>query len=121
MPSGDAHRTWFPEMIEMLREEWNPSMSYEELISFRDRLDVALQTIRTDRNIIPPMMWCPHCKKRQRSVPSKVSIRAIILALGRFRILPEDEVKTSEKRWKKYSKENGLDIYGNKKQVITDR
>jgi hypothetical protein len=121
MPSGDASRTWFPEMIEMLREEWNPSMSYEELISLRDRLDVALQTIRTDRNILPPLMWCPHCTKRQRSAPSKVSIRAIILALGRFRIVPENEVKTLDKHWKKYIKENGLDIYGNKKQVIIDR
>ncbi|MBW2740649.1 MAG: hypothetical protein JRE64_17810 [Deltaproteobacteria bacterium] len=42
----------------------------------------------------------------------KVSARATILALRRFGIAPNAEVKTLEKRWKKYSKENDLDIYG---------
>jgi hypothetical protein len=55
MPAGDAHRTWFREMIEMLRMEWNSSMSNQELISLRDRLDATLQAIRTERNILPPM------------------------------------------------------------------
>ena len=112
MPAGDAHRTWFPEMIEMLRMEWNSSMSVEELISLRDRLDATLQAIRIERNILPPMMWCPNCQKRHRSKPPKVSVRATILALRRFGIAPDAEVKTLEKRWKKYSKETDLDIYG---------
>lgn len=71
MPAGDAHRTWFPEMIEMLQVEWNSSMSDEELISLRDRLDAKLQAIRTERNILPPMMWRSNCQKRHRSKPQK--------------------------------------------------
>jgi len=45
VPAGDAHRTWFPEMIEMLRMEWNSRMSDQELISLRDRLDATLQAM----------------------------------------------------------------------------
>jgi hypothetical protein len=27
MPSGDAQRQWFTEMIEMLRQQWHPGLS----------------------------------------------------------------------------------------------
>ena len=119
MASGDAQRVWFSEMIEMLREGWNSSMSCEDLISLRNRIDATLQSIRAEREILPPMMWCPTCQKGQRSVPPKVSVRATILALGRFRIALETEVKSLEKLWKKYMKEKSPNIYGRKEKVIT--
>ena len=119
MASGDAHRVWFSEMIEMLREGWNSSMSCGDLISLRNRIDATLQKIRAEREIRPPMMWCPTCQKRHRSAPPKVSVRATILALGRFRIALDVEVKSLEKLWKKYMKEKGLNLYGKKGKVIT--
>ncbi len=119
MASGDAQRVWFSEMIEMLREGWNSSMSCEDLISLRNRIDATLQRIRAEREILPAMMWCPTCQKRQRSASPKVSVRATILALGRFRIALEAEVKSLEKLWKKYMKEKGFNIYGKKGNVIT--
>ncbi len=121
MASGDAQRVWFSEMIEMLREGWNSSMSCEDLISLRNCIDATLQSIRTEREILPPMMWCPTCQERHRSAPPKASVRATILAIGRFRIALEAEVKSLEKLWKKYMKEKGLNIYGRKEKVITKR
>ena len=114
MPPGDAQRSWFPEIIEMLHKEWNSSMPIEELIVLVKHLDEKLQYIRKSRNIIPPMMWCPVCKKNQRTAEPKLSVRATILALGRFNISTQDNVKVLEKEWKKYRKEKGLDIYGMK-------
>ena len=60
MASGDAQRTWFPEMIEMLHQTWSASMSENELLALRDRLETTLETIRSERHILPAMMWCPH-------------------------------------------------------------
>ncbi len=60
MASGDAQRTWFPEMIEMLNQTWSASMSENELLALRDRLDSTLETIRSERHILPAMMWCPN-------------------------------------------------------------
>jgi len=112
MASGDASRHCFPEMISMLKTEWNPSMSWEEIISFRDRLNKTLQEIRTTRNIRSPMIWCPKCQARHRSAPPKISVRALILALGRFQVVDEAQVKKIEKEWKKYRKDHKLDLYG---------
>lgn len=112
MPAGDANRTWFPEMIAVLGDEWHRSMSWTDVILFRDRLDEMLQTIRTERIIQPPMMWCKKCQKRHRAAPAKVSVRALILALRRFGVEDDHVVKEVEKGWKKYRKENGLDLYG---------
>jgi len=112
MPSGDAQRTWFPEMVSRLGREWVASMSCEELIALRDRLDHDLQTIRTDREILPPITKCPKCGKREREAPPKVSVRAMILALGRFRIAPMEAVRAAERSWKRYRAEHDLDLYG---------
>ena len=112
MPPGDASRTWFAEMIDVLRQDWRPQMAWEQFIAFRDRLDAMLQEIRTSRNIQPPTIWCSECKAWTRQAPPRVSVRAVILALGRFEVTPDTEVKSLEKGWKRHRKENGLDRFG---------
>jgi len=60
MPSGDAQKTWFTELVVLLRRDWNPLMSMQQLIELRNKLDGMLQTIRTERSILPPLMTCSH-------------------------------------------------------------
>ena len=112
MPSGDASRTWFPELVEILRSRWHVEMKLDELIQLTAELDDTLQDIRASRNIQPPMMWCPKCLARRRASPPRVSVRAAILALGRFGVANAETVKTLEKRWKKHRQVYHLDLYG---------
>ena len=53
MASGDRQRTWFPEMVEVLRADWRPEMSWAEIIALRDQLDNMLKGIRNSRNHQP--------------------------------------------------------------------
>src|SRR5205807_7952236 len=62
MASGDAQKVWFPAMIAMLRKAADPAMSVDAVLVLRDRLDATLQHIRSTRQILPAMMWCPHCQ-----------------------------------------------------------
>lgn len=119
MPSGDPQRQWFPEMIQMLRQQWKSEPSWDELTLLTARLDATLQQIRKDRNIIPPMCTCSKCGTYGRSRFGKISINATILAAGRFGIASQSEVKELSKRWKKYRKEHGLDHYGGKESTAT--
>lgn len=112
MPSGDPQRTWFPEMIEMLRTKWGSRLDWDEIILLRDELDEMLQNIRAERNIHPPVINCPKCGKRHSGSFSKVSVRALILSLERFGIVSGREMKDLEKQWKKYRLQNMLDLYG---------
>ena len=116
MPAGDRQRTWFPEMVEALRAEWRAEMSWDELIALRDRLDNMLQHIRQARHITLARTStpCPCCGGTMVQGSASVSVRATILALGRFAIAPEAEVKLLEKRWNKYRAATGCDLYGNK-------
>jgi hypothetical protein len=98
MAAGDASRTWFSEMVEALRQEWKPEMAWEQVIALRDRLDAMLNEIRFSRGIRPPTMWCPVCNRQTQQAPPSVSVRALILALGRFSIVAAAEVKSLEKR-----------------------
>jgi hypothetical protein len=99
-------------MIETLRSKWKGPPSWRDVITLAERLDAMLQTIRHEQNILPPLMTCPKCKTRYRAAASRVSVRAMLLALGRFGIAGSDEVRTLEKAWKQYQEDNALDLYG---------
>lgn len=112
MPAGDAQRTWFPEIVAVLRRDWNRSMSMAKLIELRDQLDTMLHLIRSERGILPPVMNCPKCGSMGHAAPPRVSVRAMILSLARFGIASADEVRGLEKSWNRYRRDKQLDLCG---------
>jgi hypothetical protein len=119
MASGDAQKVWFPELIAIVKQAGAPAMSMDALLRLRDRLDTTLQTIRQTRQILPAMMWCPHCQARHRAAPPSVSVRATILALGRFACATASEVQALEKQWKSYRKQHQLNRDGQPEDAVT--
>src|SRR5215475_12978531 len=119
MASGDAQRVWFPELIAIVRQAGNPAMSMDALLRLRDRLDASLQTLRQTRQILPAMMWCPHCQARHRAAPPRVSVRATLLALGRFAAVAPTDVQAIEKRWNRYRRQHQLDRYGQQEDAVS--
>jgi hypothetical protein len=99
-------------MVETLRVRWQPSMSMPELIELRGQVDSMLQSIRSERHILPPWMYCRHCKTKHRAAAPRVSVRALILALCRFGISSPDESCDLEKSWQRYRQSEQLDLYG---------
>lgn len=112
MPAGDPQRTWFPDMLEILRARWHVDLPFAELIELRDELDTMLHRIRAERHIRPPVIRCPQCGHVGEAAEPDVSVRAMILSLRRFGMAPAEHVKMLEKRWATYRKQNGLDLYG---------
>jgi hypothetical protein len=114
MPAGDAQRIWFPELVAVLRRDWNNSMQMPSLIKLRDQLDVMLQRLRSQRGILPQVMNCLKCGSSGRADAPRVSVRAMIFSLARFKIATDEEVQTLEKSWTRYRREEQLDLYGQK-------
>ena len=112
MPKGDAQRVWFPEMLARLQREWRETMSVAALIGLRDSLDTLLHQIRSERHISSPVFTCPQCGLRGPMAELRVSVRAMILALGRFGIALPAKTKALEREWSRYREEQGLDLYG---------
>ena len=121
MPAGDRQRTWFPEMVAVLRRDWDRSMAMAKLIELRDRLDALLQRIRSERGILPPVMNCRSCGSTGHAAPPRVSVRALILSLVRFGIASVEEVRALEKLWNRYRRDEQLDLYGQEAGRITTR
>ena len=112
MPKGDAQRVWFTEMLARLQREWRETMSVAAVIDLRDALDTMLHQIRSERHISSPVFTCPKCGLRGPMAEPRVSVRAMILALGRFGIAPPAKTKALERAWSRYREEQGLDLYG---------
>jgi hypothetical protein len=112
MSSGEAHTIWFPELKQLLKENWKTNLTIPKHFKLVADLDNKLNQIRAERKIQPPMMWCSNCKKRHRSKIRSISITAMYFALKKFDNCTEIEFKELIKKWKIYSKEKNLDIYG---------
>jgi hypothetical protein len=112
MASGDRSRTWFPEMIDVLRQAWRGDFGMAELIALAQRLDRLLLDIRTQRGIRPPTILCRKCGQRGPAAAPRVSVRATILAAGRFGIGTKAEVEELERRWNRHRSKEALDLYG---------
>ena len=116
MPSGDAQRVWFPEMLEELKTSWSESMSWDELAGFCARMTEMRKQIREERGIQSPKMRCNQCggALRPLSDVSGISIRSTLFALKNNGVITDDEFKNLDKSWMKHKKKNGLDAYGRK-------
>ena len=112
MAAGDPQRVWFPEMLARLRCEWNSQMSFPALIELRNKLDAMLQQIRSERHIVSPVLRCPKCGTTGPSAEPHVSVRALILSLGRFGITSQKDTRRIEKDWAKYRFRTGLIFTG---------
>jgi len=99
-------------MIELLRAQWHPGMSFAPIVDLRDVLDAMLQEIRSERQIHPPVIRCPRCGHVGEGAEPHVSVRAMILSLTRFAIAPAEQTSALEKGWAAHRKQNGLDLYG---------
>jgi hypothetical protein len=110
--AGDAHRVWFPEMVEHLRLHWRDDLSMEALVRLRDELDDMLGHIRSTRHISNPVFTCPACGHIGPGADPHVSVRATILALTRFGVAAKEPARSLEKTWSAYRKTAGLDVYG---------
>jgi len=110
--AGDAHRIWFPEMVEQLRLRWRDDLSMEALLGLRDELDDMLGRIRSTRHISNPLFKCPACGHIVRGADPHVSVRATILALVRFSVAAREPARALETAWSAYKKTAGLDPYG---------
>jgi hypothetical protein len=117
MAAGDGNRVWFPEMIEMLRSQWNAGMSFPALIELCNTLDEMFQRRRPRGPILPPGSLCPECGRIVGSESQQrhsISVRATILSLGPFGIAPPGVTKRTEKERARYKAEHRLDLYGHR-------
>lgn len=112
MAVSDAHRVWFPEMVEHLRSHWHQGMSLAAIVELRDDLDAMLQRIRSERRIRSAVFKCPRCGYVGEGADPRVSVRAMILSLGRFGIATADQTHALEKVWAAKRKDSGLGFYG---------
>jgi hypothetical protein len=110
--AGDAHRVWFPEMVEHLHRRWREDLSIEALLGLRDELDDMIGRIRATRHISNPVFKCPACGHIGRGADPHISVRATILALARFGVAARELARALEKNWTTYRKTAGLDLYG---------
>ena len=115
MPIGQAQTTWFPEMKEMLKKKWRKNYSIPEQFELVKELDEKLNQIRKDGNMKPPICWCYNCQKRSQGRFTQVSITAMYFALEKIGICNHTEFLQLKREWTKYSKVEGINVYGRKK------
>lgn len=114
MPSGDAQRVWFPEMLDDLAKSWSPAMSWDDLSDFCRLMTEKRREIRRARGILPPRTRCPSCGEVHRSDIKGVSVRSALFALKKLGAVTDQEFKALDRGFKKHRRTTGADAYGNR-------
>ena len=112
MPPGERSQVWYPELVALLRTEWRSELPWESVVQLRDRVQSQLEALRAQRGILPPVMRCAHCGATGGEAPPEISVRAMLLALGRFEIAAQGLVRQRERAWTRHRRERNLDLVG---------
>jgi hypothetical protein len=112
MPAGQSTTTWFPELKATLKSDWNFNMEIEDHFKLMTKLNDQLRRIRKELNIKPPMFFCYHCNEKHESELTMVTITSMYFALERFEICNHKEHLELKRNWRKYSKQNSINIHG---------
>lgn len=112
MPAGERSQVWYPELVALLRSRWRSDLSWEAMVELRDHLQSQLQDLRRHRGIVPPVIRCPSCGARGPAASPTISVRAVLLAVGRFGIEPTEAVRQRERNWARYRARHNLNLVG---------
>ncbi len=114
MPAGERHQVWYPALVTRLRAEWRVDLSWDAIVALRGELQAQLEGYRAQRGIVPAIYHCPHCGTTAPGAPPVISVRALLLAVGRFGIDSRDVVRARERAWAAYRAHEGLNLYGSR-------
>lgn len=117
VPSGDAQRVWFPEMLEVLTAEWSPSTTWDEFIELCRRVTVLRTELRRSRGIQAPLWKCRMCGSESRAEIKGVSVRSALFALQKAGAISDADFRRLERGWGKERAARGLDPLGQAKEV----
>ena len=112
MPRGERHQVWYPELVALLRSEWRPDLSWEAIVELRGQLQRHLEELRARRGILPAVIHCPCCGTTAPAAPPLISVRAMLLAIGRYGIGTHGDVRQRERAWTRYRAQHELDLGG---------
>lgn len=113
MPSGQSSTTWFPELKNILEQEWTFNPNIDEHFKLVEKLNKQLKRVRLELNVKTRTFWCHNCNERHESEFSSVTITSLYFALERFGHCTHKEHLELKRNWRKHSKENSVNIYGN--------
>jgi hypothetical protein len=112
MPAGERSQVWYPELVRVLRREWRSDLSWEATVELRDQLQSQLEDLRRRRGIFPPVIRCPSCGAMGPAAPPSISVRAMLLAVGRFGIELTEAVRQLERDWARHRAQHDLNLTG---------
>lgn len=116
MPAGDAQRSWFPEMLEVLKESWSSELSWEECAQLCSEFTEMRTKIKKERGIRGAKMHCKNCGGLHEMGPPPIGIRSMLFALRKMDVLDDEGFSEFDMQWKSYRRKHQLDATGQPKE-----
>jgi hypothetical protein len=120
MATANSTRSWLPEMVEELEKRWSRSLRWEEYSGLCDRLTEMRTQLRRERGVKNPRMFCPHCNEIHEMIPGPVTIRSVLFALRKRRLLTGEEMEQMDVEWRRYRAKHRLDGVGRQRAERSD-
>ncbi|MEZ9699453.1 hypothetical protein AB4455_04975 [Vibrio sp. 10N.261.46.E12] len=115
MSAGDAHKVWFPEMLDELFVQWESSMDWGDLISLTHAMTQRREALRLEKGIKNPIYYCEKCKGKHSFSLAPITVRSTLFALKKASIIDEATLNEMDREWKKHQRRNNLTGVGRSK------
>ena len=115
MASDEIYRAWFPEMLEELKSQWREDIEWSEVTPICHAMTDMREMLRQNKNIKLPLMDCPNCKKKVGFKLAPITIRSLLFALKKVKVINAIELTSLDDNWKKFQRKNKLNGQGDAK------
>jgi hypothetical protein len=118
MPKGERSQVWYPELVDALRAAWRPDLTWDSIVRLRDQLQVIIDDLRHRRGIEPPTILCRNCGHRGPAAQPTITVRAMLISVGRFGIEPLETARKRERDWARHRVLHDLNLIGRPQSIL---
>lgn len=118
MPAGERSQVWYPELVDALRAGWRTDLTWEAIVELRDHLQVMFDELRTGRGIEPPVIMCRKCGHKGPAAQPTITVRAMLISVGRFGIEPVESARRKEREWARHRGLYDLNLIGRVQSIV---
>lgn len=108
-----AYKAWYKEMLAILKERWHEGLSWTECETLCREMTALRASIREERGIKPPRMFCQNCQAYHEMTHNDLSVRALLFALKKVGAVDESKLASLDKAWQMEQKRRKREMADN--------
>jgi hypothetical protein len=104
MAAGDNFKVWFPEMVQIIKDQWHSKLSWDEMGVLCSSMMDYRDELRKEKGIKNAVTLCNKCGNKHELKLVKITIRSLLFALKKNNVIDVVTFEKLDLSWKKHQR-----------------